>query len=64
MLHAFECVEAFANELPTAVDNHRTNAGAGRGESAAAAREIHCLAHECSSCSENAMIYMMADCMN
>jgi hypothetical protein len=46
VLQAIKCVEGFANELPTGVCNDRTDASAGRGKSAAAARKLYCATHE------------------
>ena len=46
VLDAVKCVEAFANELPIAIGNDRSHAGAGRSERCATARKLQGLAHE------------------
>ena len=46
VLQTVEDKVAFADKLPSTVCNHRADASAGRGKSAAAIRKIQCLAHE------------------
>jgi hypothetical protein len=46
VLHAVKCIEAFANDLPSAICNDRTNASSRRGKTAASPREIQRLVHE------------------